>query len=517
MNSDGSRLIRLFAFGAMAFLVLVTLTPLLGDYSRTFSPIAPASASETTEHSTEAGGDAGHADPFATILLELTILILAAVIGRWAGGLLNLPSVLGELLIGVVIGNVLYALNAPFAVIIMHLSEAGELFQTVWQSGVSAADAANQVFSSEQLAPGAIGHRILGILSGHDGPRLITMAIALWIFSNLGVTLLLFLVGLESSVEEMLGVGPQALMVAIIGVVAPFALGFGASMALIPDAPLTVSLFLGATLAATSVGITARVFKDLDRLQTKEAKLILGAAVIDDILGLIVLAVVIGIVTTGAFQVGQLVKISASSAIFLGIVVFVGSRFMPSLIAFFGRMEQRNLSLLFSLVLAFFVAWAANMIGLATIVGAFAAGLILNEEHLASQPEPQPSPLKILEPLESLFAPIFFVLMGMQVNLASFLQPGTLAIAGALIVAAIVGKVVSGFVAGKGVDKVSVGIGMVPRGEVGLIFASIGKGLGVITGALFSAVVIMVIMTTLITPLALKWSLFRGPRKSEAA
>jgi Kef-type K+ transport system membrane component KefB len=252
-------------------------------------------------------------------------------------------------------------------------------------------------------------------------------------------------------------------------------------------------------------------------LQTKEAKLILGAAVIDDILGLIVLAVVIGIVTTGTFQVGQLVKISASSAIFLGIVVFVGSRFMPSLIAFFGRMEQRNLSLLFSLVLAFFVAWAANMIGLATIVGAFAAGLILNEEHLASQPEPQPSPLKILEPLESLFAPIFFVLMGMQVNLASFLQPGTLAIAGALIVAAIVGKVVSGFVAGKGVDKVSVGIGMVPRGEVGLIFASIGKGLGVITGALFSAVVIMVIMTTLITPLALKWSLFRGPRKSEAA
>ena len=126
----------------------------------------------------------------------------------------------------------------------MHQSEVGKLFETVWQSGVSEAEAAKQVFTSEQLFPGAIGHQILGILTGHNSPRLIIMVIALWIFSNLGVILLLFLVGLESSVEEMLGVGPQALTVAIMGVVAPFALGFGASMALIPESPYSHSASL---------------------------------------------------------------------------------------------------------------------------------------------------------------------------------------------------------------------------------------------------------------------------------
>jgi Kef-type K+ transport system membrane component KefB len=258
------------------------------------------------------------------------------------------------------------------------------------------------------------------------------------------------------------------------------------------------------------VGITARVFKDLNKLHTPEAKVILGAAVIDDILGLILLAVVVGIVATGEVQVREVLRIVGLSLLFLSVVILLGERFLRWSILLVSLLEQRYLKLLFPLFLAFIMAWLANLIELATIVGAFAAGLILDERlFVRGEGEAHMTMEELIAPLEALFAPIFFVLMGMQVNLASFLQPGTIWLALAFVVAAVLGKVVAGLPAGRGIDRLSVGIGMIPRGEVGLIFASVGKGLGVVTDAVFSAVVLMVMVTTLITPLGLKWALFR--------
>jgi Kef-type K+ transport system membrane component KefB len=154
------------------------------------------------------------------------------------------------------------------------------------------------------------------------------------------------------------------------------------------------------------------------------------------------------------------------------------------------------------------MSWVANLIGLATIVGAFAAGLILNEQHFEKHPS-KTTLEELMAPLERIFAPVFFVLMGMQVNLSTFAEPGTLGLVAAFTVVAIIGKILCGLPAGNGLDRLTVGVGMVPRGEVGLIFASIGKGLGVLDDSVFSALVVVVMASTLVTPPALKWSLGR--------
>ncbi len=238
--------------------------------------------------------------------------------------------------------------------------------------------------------------------------------------------------------------------------------------------------------------------------------MILGAAVIDDILGLIILAVVIGIVTTGQVQIGEVVRILVLSLLFLGIVVVGGDRLGRLVVPLFSTLERHHCKLLFPLIVAFLLAWIASLIQLATIVGAFAAGLVLKEEFFSTDTAEPRTVEEMIAPLEAIFAPVFFVLMGMQVNLASFFQPDTLSLALAFVVVAIVGKAIAGLPAGRGIDRISVGIGMIPRGEVGLIFASIGKSLGVVNDAVFSALMIMVIVTTFMTPLGLKWSLFRG-------
>lgn len=487
------------------------LAPSLTSQAAGASPASPegAAPAHALEQGAERGG--GHADPFSRILLALAVLILAAVFGRWLAGRFNQASVLGELVIGIIVGNLGYALREPFFVLVMHLEAAGEIFQAVWTTGLPVGDVTRQIFSPAELTAGGIGEQITQLLTGPEAGTLLLMALALWMFSNLGVILLLFMVGLESSVEEMLQVGPRAILVAVVGIVAPFFLGFAASTWLLPESSPADHLFLGAILAATSVGITARVFKDLNKLHTQEAKIVLGAAVIDDILGLIILAVVAGIVTTGEIRLNQIAQILILSVVFFTVLIFLGDRIVCRGVSLFSRGERRNLKLLFPLTLAFLAAFLANAIGLAAIVGAFAAGLILSEKHFEPHTDSQVTAREMIAPLEALFAPIFFVLMGMQVKLASFLQPGTLGLALAFVLAAIVGKLVAGLPAGRGTDRLSVGIGMIPRGEVGLIFASIGKGLGVVSDAVFSAVVIMVIVTTLIAPLGLRWSLFRTP------
>lgn len=509
-------------------IVAVLVGALLQGLEGWFSPAGqPASAeannaapSETSQKekepvhaaTKESGAHAeggGHVDNFSYVTLELAIVILLAMVGRWVSVRFNQSAVLGELLIGVVFGNVLYAMGRPLATLVMHMGEAGKIFREVWDSGLSVSESAAKVLSPMDLGPAGIGSRLLDIMTGPDADRFIVMAIALWIFSNLGVILLLFMVGLESRVDEMLKVGPRALLVAITGIVAPFVLSFLVTLWLLPEIPMPAHLFVAAVFCATSVGITARVFKDLGRLQTQEAKVILGAAVIDDVLGLIILAIVVGIVAAGTVHLLEVGRIVLLASLFMGAVILFGERFVRLSLPLVSALDRHNSKVLFPLGLCFLMAWLANQIELATIVGAFAAGLILNEEHFAKHSDDKLTMEEILGPGQAIFAPIFFVLMGMQVNLESFLNPAAIWLALAFSVVGILGKVVAGLPAGSGLDRLSIGIGMVPRGEVGLIMASVGKGLGVMSDAVFTAIVMAIIVTTLIAPIGLKWSLFR--------
>lgn len=415
------------------------------------------------------GAHAVHADPFASVLLALAAVVAAALVGRFLAARGRLAPVLGELGVGVVVGNVAGWLGDPLARRVMQGLDVHELLH-----------------SSEP---------------GDDGLRVVL--ISLWVFSNLGVILLLLVVGLESTVEELLRVGARALNVAVAGVIAPFGLGYAVARWLLPESSTATDLFLGAALCATSVGITARVLRDLDQMQSAAARVILGAAVIDDVLGLVILAVVVGVVATGGVDLAAVAKIALLSAAFLGVVLWPGDRIAAVTARVFAALERRNAKLLAPLLLAFGAAWLANQIGLAAIIGAFAAGLLFRDEHFSARDGTARSLHEVLAPLESVFAPVFFVVIGMQVNLALLAESATLFLAAALTAVAIAGKLAAGVFAGPGASKWVVGVGMVPRGEVGLIFASIGKSLGVVDGAAFSAVVLMVIATTLLAPLAL--------------
>lgn len=341
--------------------------------------------------------------------------------------------------------------------------------------------------------------------------------------AEFGVIILLFEVGLESDLREMIEVGWSSLLVAVLGVIAPFFLGWAVSAYFIPDEPRLAHIFIGATLCATSVGITARVFKDLGKLNTREARIILGAAVIDDVLGLLILAIVAGAIKaagTGAtlsmFDVGV---IALKSIAFLVGAIAVGHFMMPRMLRGAGRLETRGVLLTLAISFCLVLAWAAAKVGLAPIVGAFAAGLILDEVHYKPTGDRQKRDLNdLLQPVSTVLVPIFFVLMGLKVDLRLFTRVDIMGLAIALTLAAIVGKQICAFgVVERGVNRLAVGLGMIPRGEVGLIFAGIGATLmlpsttgetvPVISSAIFGAVVIMVIITTLITPIALKWSL----------
>ena len=343
--------------------------------------------------------------------------------------------------------------------------------------------------------------------------------------AELGVIILLFEVGLESDLKEMMEVGWSSLLVALLGVIAPFLLGWGISAYLIPDEHRLAHTFIGATLCATSVGITARVFKDLGKLNTREARIILGAAVLDDVFGLLILAVVAGAIkasATGAsLSMLDVALIGFKSLAFLIGSIAVGHLLMPRMLRGAGRFETRGVLLTLAISFCLLLAWAAAKVGLAPIVGAFAAGLILDEVHYKPTGGRKERDLHaLLQPVSTVLVPIFFVLMGLKVDLRLFAQISILGLAAALTVAAIIGKQICGLgVIDRGVNRLAVGLGMIPRGEVGLIFAGIGATLmlpsatgekvPVISSAIFGAVVIMVIITTVITPITLKWSLGR--------
>ena len=343
--------------------------------------------------------------------------------------------------------------------------------------------------------------------------------------AELGVIILLFEVGLESDLKEMMEVGWSSLLVAVLGVIAPFLLGWAFSAYLVPDEPRLAHVFIGATLCATSVGITARVFKDLGKLGTREARIILGAAVIDDVLGLLILAVVAGAIKASAngasLSMLNVALIAFKSFAFLIGSIVVGQLLVPRLLRGAGRLETRGVLLTLAISFCLVLAWAAAKVGLAPIVGAFAAGLILDEVHYQPTGGRTERDLHdLLQPVSTVLVPIFFVLMGLKVDLRLFTHGSILGLAAALTVAAIIGKQICALgVVERGVNRLAVGLGMIPRGEVGLIFAGIGatlmlpsatgENIPVISSAIFGAVVIMVIITTLITPITLKWSLGR--------
>lgn len=347
--------------------------------------------------------------------------------------------------------------------------------------------------------------------------------------AEIGVIILLFEVGLESNLGEMLEVGWSSLFVALAGVIAPFFLGWGVSAYFLPGEARLSHIFVGATLCATSVGITARVLKDLGKLAARESRIILGAAVIDDVLGLLILAVVKGAIeaagTGQSLSLSSVAVIAVKAILFLAGALIVGRFVVPQLFRGIGRFESRGVLLAMTLSFCFLLAWAANAIGLAFIVGAFAAGIVLDEVHFEHLPGHNKRDLEqLLAPVSTVLVPIFFVLMGLRVDLRLFASRGLLLFALLLTIAAIIGKQVCSLaVAERGLNRLSIGLGMIPRGEVGLIFAGIGATLmlpnaegvrePVIGAATFGAVVIMVIVTTLVTPPALKWSLARKTSK----
>jgi Kef-type K+ transport system membrane component KefB len=311
-------------------------------------------------------------------------------------------------------------------------------------------------------------------------------------------------------------VGVSAILVATVGVVAPMALGWLVGKWLLPDESWHVHLFLGATLCATSVGITARVFKDLGKTDLRESKIVLGAAVIDDVMGLVVLAVVQAIISKGSASVTEVVVISAKAVGFLVGAVVLGEYLFPILYRLMARLKVHGMLTVTGLLVCFLLSWVASQVGLAPIVGAFAAGLILDERHYHSLLAHDEDSLeeKII-PITTMLVPVFFVMMGFAVDLRSFANVSALGLAAALTIAAIIGKQVCAFgPIERGLDRLSIGIGMIPRGEVGLIFAAIGSqlksnGHQVINSTTYTAIVVMVIVTTLITPPLLSWSMNR--------
>jgi Kef-type K+ transport system membrane component KefB len=408
----------------------------------------------------QSGDPGAHATPVPRILASLVVILLSAKLGGALAERFRQPAVLGELLLGVLLGNL--------------------------------------------------------ALGGFHGLDYLRTNEVITVLAEIGVIILLFEVGLESNVQEMLAVGASSFLVALVGVIVPMGLGWGVGAWFLPQADTLVHVFIGTTLCATSVGITARVLQDLGKTNAKESRIILGAAVIDDVMGLIVLAAMSGIISAadkGSTGISALAigGIMAKAVAFLGLAIWLGSILSPKVFSLASKLNVRGMLLTTSLCICFLLAYLASAIELAPIVGAFAAGLILDPVHYRDfRDRGEHSLDEILRPVSQFLVPIFFVLMGVRVDLATVADASILGFALILSLAALVGKQACSLaVLEKGLNRLAVGVGMNPRGEVGLIFASIGaaltlRGEPVISQATYSAVVIMVILTTLVTPPALK-------------
>lgn len=379
------------------------------------------------------------------------------------------------------------------AIILTGAKLGGALLQRIGQPAVL----------GELLAGVVLGSSLLGWVDAKDE--------VLTLLKELGVIILLFEIGLETDLNKLLKVGGASAAVALVGVVLPFALGYGVCIAM--NLNNVVAIFAGASLTATSVGITARVLSDLGRLQDPEGQVILGAAIIDDVVGLVILAVVSGLASGEQVTMLSASQTAAIAFGFLVVTLLLGRFLVPWLGKLLEQFDLPGTPTIMALVIALGLAWLADSAGSALIIGAFAAGLLLRELPQHEQIE------KGVASLGHFFVPIFFVAVGAAVDLRAFNPLNSAAhpillLGGLLVVAAIIGKFAAGYAAFwfRG-SKMVIGVGMIPRGEVGLIFAQKGLDSEAFDSKMFSAVALMVIVTTFIAPPLLKFLLTPKPRK----
>jgi Kef-type K+ transport system membrane component KefB len=348
--------------------------------------------------------------------------------------------------------------------------------------------------------PAVLGEILAGVLLGPSVLGWVSLSSGLLLLAEIGVVLLLFEVGLETDLPELLRVGVAAARVAVVGMILPFAGGLLLTRS--AGHSWVTAIFVGAALTATSVGITARVLSELRVLETREGRIILGAAVLDDVLGLVLLAIVGQIAAGTAVNAGSVARSTALALGFLVVAILLGIPLGRRLVAVVSRASVRGVLVTASVGLALLMAAAAKAAGSAEIVGAFACGLVLartNRRHDIDT---------ALKPVVDIFAPIFFVAVGAQVDL-QVLAPSSdgnraMLLAVGLTAVAFAGKFGAGYVAGRDVSHAFIGAGMVPRGEVGLIFASVGRSSGALSPSEFAAVVLAVLATTFLAPPLLK-------------
>jgi Kef-type K+ transport system membrane component KefB len=395
-------------------------------------------------------------DSIAQLLLWLALVLASAKLGGELAVRARQPAVLGELIAGIVLGN-------------LPVAGVHALVPLVHEPGID-------------------------------------------LLARLGLIVLLFQVGLASTIREMLRVGFASLAVAVVGVTAATALGFAATFALSHD--LMRALFFGAAIAATSIGITARVLADLGRTDTPAGRTILGAAVIDDVLGLIVLAIaqaiVIGAAAGRAPTAATILLVVGKAALFLVGGLALAAALAHPLLRAVARLRGPGALFAASLSACFVACFAADRFGLSPIIGAFAAGLVLAEpsQHIFRAAGVR-SLRDMMQPIGEFLVPVFFVVIGMHTDLAAFASPRALALAALLTAAALAGKAACALVVPQKVGRFAVVAGMWPRGEVMLVFAALGAGLTVGGAPLvdrdgYAALLLVVLVTTLVTPPALR-------------
>lgn len=439
----------------------------------------------------EVGGEISESLIFSALLVCATLIFLTSKVWEEACTWLRLPPVLGQLMGGLLLG--VSALKVLVFTEGQAVINPGVIELIRWSAKADVLGAST-----------AYTHQLIAISEGA---------------SNLGVIALLFLIGLESDFNQLLRVGSQAAVVASAGIIVPFVGGTVGLIALFGIAPLP-AVFGGAALTATSIGITAKVLQELGQLQSQEGQIIIGAAVLDDLLGILLLAVVVSLAQNGTIDIANLAYLVLSTTLFVGGIAVLRTHIARAFEAVTQRLRADNGLLISAIIFALFLAAIANAIHLEAILGAFAAGIILSET---------PQKEKLLEqfqPVAGVLAPIFFVVVGAKTDL-SVLNPANpdslagIAIATFLIVVAVLGKVAAGYLmpTSAPLNRLAIGVGMVPRGEVGLVFVGIGASLGILSDALTTAIVLMVIVTTFLAPILLRW-IFHGvdvsaPRSSE--
>lgn len=362
-------------------------------------------------------------------------------------------------------------------------------------------------------APPVIGELFAGVLLGPSLLGWVEPTSVIKLLAEIGIILLLFEVGLETDVMRLVKTGSKSLAVALAGVVFPFILGFGASRWLF-DQELLVSLFIGGTLTATSIGITVRVLTDLRRHQSPEANIVLGAAVMDDVVGVILLALLYEFSVGGGVSLANTGKVALFIGIFM-VLAPLGARLVANLIKHFEQASQLPGLIPTTVVsLVLFFAWLAYAVGAPELLGGFAAGLALSRRFffpmgmaMRTDPDFAHRMEEKMKPIIHLFTPIFFVTVGLSLNFRAidWGSPFIWQFSAVLFVLAFLGKLFAGFVIrGSFPTRFAIGLAMVPRGEVGLIFAELGRASGIFNTEVYAAMVIVIALTTLLPPFLMK-------------